>query len=156
MDNKIIRFYNQNRYLFWAIVVTIVGIVGLIHALNHNIEKQNEKNVQISANINNNVVKNTNIDENYTVISGKKLNYVTTNIIKSFIEYCNTGEVEKAYQLLSDDCKEILYPDLETFTKQYVNRIFNSKKLFACQAMITDAEYHTYQINFTEDMLAKR
>ena len=53
-DNKIIRFYNQNRLLVWVIIVTIIGVLALIYVLNSFLMKQNlEQTINAEANINN-------------------------------------------------------------------------------------------------------
>lgn len=152
MDNKILRFYNQNRYLVWIIILTIVAIISLIYILNNFFAKRDSKSI----------IQNTETtssktqDKNYSVITGKKVESQIPNIINSFIEYCNNGNVEEAYKLLSDECKEVLYPNVESFRKNYYSKVFNTKKLFAYQALISDYSYYTYQINFTEDILATR
>lgn len=148
MDNKIIRFYNQNRMLFWTIVLTIIAVIVLIHILNNFAETKIQ---QTEANTN---IYNQKTDPNYAIISQKNVNTAASNIINSFIEYCNDGKAENAYVLLSDDCKEVLYPTFEEFSKKYYDKIFNTKKLFKAQAMISNNGWYTYQINFTEDILA--
>lgn len=149
MDNKIIRFYNQNRILFWTIILTVVAVIVLIHILNNFVAKNNQTTDAISI-LNTNSTK---ADTNYFVISERRINLQETEVIYNFLNYCNNGEVEKAYELLSSDCKEILYPSLNIFTKNYYNRIFNTKKLFRVQALIANGNYYTYQIDFTEDIL---
>ena len=152
MDNKLLRFYNQNRYLVWIVVLTIVAVIILIHVLNNFLE---EKDIEEYGNSGNENTINKQ-DKNYSVITGKKLKEETASIIQDFIDYCNNGNVDQAYELLSDDCKETLYPDLESFKTNYYNSIFNTKRLYSYQAMISNDNYHTYQINFTEDILATR
>ena len=152
MDNKLLRFYNQNRYLVWIVILTVIAIISLIHILNNYIEKNDLQ--ENDSNIYTGITKKR--DENYTVITQKKLDKDTSNIIKTFINYCNTGNPEQAYKLLSDDCKQLLYPSLESFKEKYYNKIFNTKKLYSCQAMVNHDNYYTYQINFTEDILATR
>ena len=46
MDNKILRFYNQNRYLVWTVILTIVGIIVLIQTLNNFIVQKNQTESQ--------------------------------------------------------------------------------------------------------------
>ena len=80
MDNRFIRFYNQNRLLFWTIVLVIVGIIALIHLVNNQVAK---KNIGGNAQINSVLTgQSEKPDENYTVITGKKLNDVETTLIK--------------------------------------------------------------------------
>ncbi len=149
MDNKLIRFYNQNRMLFWTVILTIVAIIALIHILNNFAAAKKIKQTDTKT-----ITYNKNADQNYAVISEKKINSETSNIINYFIQYCNNGKIEEAYALLSNDCKEILYPTIEQFTNRYYNKMFNTKKLFRAQAMVANNNWYTYQINFTEDILA--
>ena len=148
MDNKLIRFYNQNRHMIWIIVLSVIAVISLIYIVNNYIEK--------SSSYTNNTaeVYNKKTDRNYSVITEEKVGTKISSIIDVFINNCNSGHVQEAYSILSDECKNILYPTEEDFTKNYYNKIFNSKKLYAKQAWITSGNLYTYRINFTEDILA--
>lgn len=146
--NKFIRFYNQNRYMIWLIVLIIVAIISLIQILDNFAYKKNDMKPKDDEET------ITTINKNYSVLTGKNVKKETSKIIDDFISYCNNKEIEKAYELLSKECKEILYPSLEDFTKNYYNLIFDSKKSYACQAWITNKNLYTYRIDFTKDMLA--
>lgn len=146
--NKLIKLYNQNRYMIWIVVLTLIAIIALIQILNNfTLERKNAQNNQ------NTIIANT-INKNYSVITGKEIKEEISNIIDQFINYCNNQEVEKAYELLSDECKEVLYPTLEGFTKNYYNKLFNKKKTYFYQGWITNNGNYTYKVDFTEDMLA--
>lgn len=148
--NRLIRFYNQNRYMIWIVVLTTAGIIALLQILN---KFAYEKN--ISNNVNGASIINTStINSNYSVITGKEVKQDVVEEIEKFISLCNNKQIEKAYEMLSKECKEILYPTLEDFTKNYYNKIFNTKKTYTYQAWITKNNIHTYRVNFTEDMLA--
>jgi len=107
MDNIIMRWYNQNRKIIWIVILTVVGIIALIQTLNNNYE--NDKNT-----ISNSVT--TYSKDNYSVITREEINETTSeesiSLITNFIKYCNNQEIEKAYDLLSTQCKEELYPSL--------------------------------------------
>ena len=150
MDNKLIRFYNQNRKLFWVIVITIIAVIVLIHVLNAFVKSKNEQERTQES-----ITKIQSIEEsnNYSVISNKQLDVGMSQEINEFIDCCNNGEIDNAYNLLSNDCKEILYPDVESFKNNYYNKIFSSKKLYAYQAMYIKDNLYTYKIDFTEDIL---
>ena len=77
-----------------------------------------------------------------------------SNVVDEFIEFCNNGQIENAYEMLSEECKKNIYPSLEDFTKKYYNKIFSKKRAYNCQAWISQGITHTYRIDFTEDMLA--
>ncbi|MBO5413047.1 MAG: hypothetical protein J6A29_01855 [Clostridia bacterium] len=146
--NRLIKYYNQNRYMIWLVVLILIAIIALIQILNNfTLERKNAQNNQ------NTIIAN-NINKNYSVITGKEIKEEVSNIIDQFLNYCNNQEVEKAYEILSDECKEVLYPTLEGFTKNYYNKLFNKKKTYFYQGWITNNGNYTYKIDFTEDMLA--
>lgn len=92
-----------------------------------------------------------------TIASGKDLSQEEyekeKNLVELFLEYCNDSNPEKAYDLLTDYCKEELYPNLETFKKMYYNNIFTEKRMYSLQSWIVKNNYHTYMIRFTNDAL---
>lgn len=144
--NKLLRFYNNNRYIVWIVVLSIVAIVAIIHILDNTIGERNN-NIQNENTVN---IKN---NYNYSVITEKEIKQDVSDVIKNFIEYCNNGKKEEAYNLLSKECKETLYPNLESFTEKYYNKIFTETKSYSYQAWISQNSAHTFKINFTENML---
>lgn len=74
--------------------------------------------------------------------------------VEKYFNYCNNGEYEKAYELISDECKKNYFPTLEGFTT-YVNKIFQGKKkIYNIQGYsIVDNKY-TYNIRILDDILA--
>ena len=149
MDNWIIRFYNQNRKLFWTVILTIIAVIALIQILN----KFAEKKINLQG-ANRDITYNRKKDPNYAIISENKVDSTASNVISFFINYCNNGRIQNAYDLLSDDCKEVLYPSLEKFIDSYYNKVFKTKKLYKVQALVTNENTYTFQIDFTEDILA--
>lgn len=149
MDNVFIRFYNQNRQWFWVVIGTIVVGIVFIHILNSFVREKTEiekSSVQTAE-------EKKQTEKNYSVISGEQLKADSSKIIDDFLNYCNLGRIEDAYNLLSKDCKEILYPSIESFTNNYYNKIFMNKKTYAYQAMVKNNNLYTYQINFIDDIL---
>ena len=41
-------------------------------------------------------------------------------IIDQFIKYCNSKDINNAYNLLSDDCKNEVFKNIETFNNNYI------------------------------------
>ena len=85
--NRIIRFYNRNRKLFWAIVIsTILGFL-VLQSLN-----KNYKDIDMNKD-KNNMITVTKEDNNKAIISEKEItkseNEDSQYIINSFINYCN-------------------------------------------------------------------
>ena len=111
--NKFVRFYNQHRHIVWIIILSIVAFIAIIQILNNFAYEKNNANQNI-----NEVNNNNYINYNYSVITEKEVNSNVSEIIDEFIEKCNNGQVEDAYAMLSDECKIILYPSLEDFTRK--------------------------------------
>ena len=153
--NKIIRTYNQNRALFITIIIVIALIIIVIQILNSLLKKQNEQ-AKNTINTNTKIGQNTIIDEQQSIITGEKVQNSETNleIIKRFVERCNEGKIEDAYNMLSLDCKEMLYPSLERFKTMYYDRVFYIKRMYTLKSWYTKASFDTYKITYTEDVLA--
>ena len=113
--HNLIRLYNQNRLKIWIIVIGIIIAITLVQIVNNAIKESNiEKNKNLIAQEQekNNNQKYTNESKSMvsggTVSESKQNTY--GNLIDKFFTYCINGEPEKAYDLLSSDCKKVLYP----------------------------------------------
>lgn len=152
---KLIRFYNQNRKKIWTIILIIVFLLVLLQLLNM-LARNNNSIDNLNLEINNNKNTNTSTKENKTVISDKSsvtgtsipqsaLNDVES-LVDNFMEYCNEGKIQEAYELLTDDCKNELFRDLEAFRTEYYDILFsNGTKTYTIENWIGD----TYKINMT-------
>lgn len=76
------------------------------------------------------------------------------NLVNTFLEFCNNGKIEEAYNLVSDECKKEVYPTLEDFKKYYYNDIFDKKRECNLQAWISNSNYTVYKVRYTNSMLA--
>ena len=150
--NRIIRWYNKNRKIFWVIVFIAIIVINLPRALNEYAKDKKEKSSSISNNT------TTYGNKSYSIISGETVkeetNKENTDIINSFIGYCNNEEIEKAYEILSNNCKQKLYPTIDEFKDKYYNIIFNNKKSYDIQSWVSNGKYYTYKINLKENILS--
>lgn len=159
---NIIRFYNQNRKKIIRIVLIIVLIIGGIQLFNYFAKQSNKAKYGQKNTIDNNV--NTTIDstkENQELISNKSLISgqtvdsdklkKDTEIIKEFVDYCNKKDFSSAYNLLTEECKEVMFPSIQDFYNIYYLNIFaNETRLYTIQNWAGS----TYQIRYTEDILS--
>ncbi len=149
----IIGKYNRNRKIIWFIVGIIIASISLIHIINYEFKQEH---LQMASN-NLAVINEQFYDSSYSVISSQKIEESTnkelTNIIKQFINYCNNGDYDKAYEMLSLDCKEVLYPTLEDFKTNYCKYNFSERKTYNMQSWITYDNKNIYLVELTEDML---
>lgn len=82
-----------------------------------------------------------------------KLQGPINKIISQFVGYCNNKEYESAYNLIADDCKEALYPSIESF-KQYVDNIYTSKKIYNIQNFSNIGKTYIYDVRILNDIIA--
>lgn len=150
---KLIRFYNQNRKQIIKIILIIVFIIGIIQLLNYLISKNNnsDNNIQTNTSYVNN--QTSEIVSNKSLVSGQSLSSMTikedNEIIKQFVEFCNKGDVNSAYELLTDECKESMFPTIEDFERIYCSYIFTSYQTYTIENWTSD----TYQVRYTGDIL---
>ena len=149
--NRIIRLYNQNRRAFWTIIAIIIAIFVVIQLFNYFSKIENQKN-------NNTIVEEQPYEEqSKSIISGEGVSKSNRNaygeLIETFLKNCINGEVDKAYNALSTQCKEELYPTVELFKNTYWNRNFSTKKTYTFQSW-NSADIDTYIIKLYEDNLS--
>lgn len=149
--NKIIRWYNRNRKTFWLIIVLGIIVISLPRILNK--YAKDKKNVSSSE-------KNTTTYNaiQKPAITGKIINEdiskKSTNIIDSFINYCNSGNTEYAYNLLSQDCKMELYPTIDKFINNYYNKTFAENMSYDIETWISNENTITYRVSIIGDRLS--
>ena len=150
--NKLIRYWNQNRVKIILVVAVITFLIIVIQLLNQ-VAKENNKA---------NNTKKENVVEGLpteSIIGGQTVSTekteVNVNEIESFIKKCNSGDIEGAYNMLTDDCKDVLFANkIENFKKGYYNIIFSSKRTGDIENFISDSNRYTYRVKFYADMLS--
>lgn len=150
---RFIRFYNQNRKSIWMSILVSLMLMLLIQTLN-NFAKEKRKSSSTSAT----TYSAINEKKNYAVITQDTVDenkglYITQTI-ENFLTYCNLGETEKAYNMLSQDCKNYLYKTQKEFEEKYYNNYFKTKRTYQYQAWIIEANKYVYRIELGDDLLA--
>ena len=150
---NLIRFFNQNRKKIITVILIIVFIIAVIQILNF-ISKQ-----QKTSDLENIIIKNENYGDEVvsskSPITGKSVPEdelkSASDVIKQFIEYCNNSNVESAYSLLTNECKEEMYPTLNDFNNIYFKYTFGGeKKTYTIENWIDNV----YQVRITGDILS--
>lgn len=154
--NNLIRYYNQNRIKIWGIIISIIFIFILIKILNYFAKiDNNNKNNEVINSIKNDTVYNPNqsiiSDEDVPEEKGKDFN----KLIRSFLDYCNSEKPSEAYKLITDECKEELFPTQEYFENNYYNKIFKSNNTYDFQSWSTDDVY-IYKVRVQDNPLSTR
>lgn len=155
--HRFLRWYNQNREIFFIGLAMIVFIFIIIQVLNAIVGRPNEEtgyNTEENSSTNSTTIS----EPSTSVITGETMSEEETtsitNTIKQFVEYCNNGEIENAYNMLTDECKTLIYPTIESFTQNYYQRIFYINRMYSLENWYDDGSLYTYYIKYTEDVLA--
>lgn len=154
---KIIIWYNRKRKMIWTMILVIVITILLVQLLNY-LSRVNRKN---NTNQTNYIIENDTsteynsikLEHDESVLTGEKISDQQGNTLKTieqFVEFCNNNETEKAYNLLSDECKEQMYPTIDVFYNAYYKDIFTSKKVVTVENWINNI----YKVKYNDDSLS--
>lgn len=88
----------------------------------------------------------------------KKLQQPIESIIKEYIECCNEGNYQKAFDMLSEDCKKYAFDNnIEKFMSHVLGKMPTPKK-YSIQSYsntkYNNRNLYIYQIKYTDDYLA--
>lgn len=124
---------HSDPILFWSMV--IAGVIFITQTLNALTPSKEERQNEIL---------------NQTIITiTKEEDKDNQELITKFLDFCKKEQIEQAYNLLSEDCKKELYPNINIFKQNYYNKVFNQKR--DIETEIIDNE--TYKITMYEDIL---
>lgn len=157
MFRKIRLFYYNNKHKLWFGLGIFILICIIIQIINYAIRKNNQEKMQSER-------QNTLLSQQYTptttspIVSNNKISQTTlkkdTEIIEQFITYGNSNNVEEAYNLLSQDCKDEMYQTIEKFYNNYFKKIFSEKKSYDVKTWIEYNDNVTYRIKYFNDIMA--
>ena len=150
---KLIRYFNQNRTKILLIVFIIDFLIIFVRVIN-NIIKRNlqEENNNIS---NIQVNKDTSIPDE-VIISGEEISEEKAvedkKIIEGFVRACNNKDYSKAYNMLTDDCKNIVFNGtMDSFVRNYCDLIFKTSKTYKLEGWLNKTDGMTYKMTYLED-----
>lgn len=155
-NSNIRSFLASNKYTLLGIIIAIILLL-CVRQLIINFYKEDQKQKQKETG---NTVSNINTQyrPQETVISGEDITKEdqksNEQIIEEFISYCNNMDIQQAYNMLTDECKqEVFYNNIQNFQENYINKIFNTKKIYSMQSWVSNY-WDTYRMLFSEDALA--
>lgn len=154
--HKLLRFYNQNRLRVWIILLAIVLGYIILQQLNNIIANQDTDKEDNGKETTSNVVSYHNESESM-VTGGRVSNSYSDEIgefINQFFTYCVNHEPQKAYNMVSNDTKQLLYQTEELFEKNYYENKFIGNKQFSFQSWSRADNLYIYQVRIFDNMLA--
>lgn len=155
--NMIIRYYNQNRRKILIFILVIVSVIMLLQLLNNITKERNKReyehkyNEYLNKENSNVLLESNNLQSSGDVSSDSNVNKTQYNIINKFVEYCNNNQIKDAYNMVSDGCRRNLFPTINDFKNNYVDKIFYEEKV----AKIEDSYYENgiFKVTYSNNPL---
>lgn len=156
MLRKLRILYHNNKTKIWLILGIIIFVYVIIRMFNAQIKKENEE--KINNDTNQNFQVTTYLPSSQTSVmtnsSTTKENVKKdTEIIKNFIDFCNDNNIEEAYNLLSQQCKDELYKNINDFYNKYYKNIFNEKRSYDIENWASSKNI-TYKVKYLNDIMS--
>ena len=162
MGRKIAEWYINNKTkvltaIFIIVVIILVSII--VNFLNTLQLNKSQTNTEANVNVQENNAPIGNFTDIYvegteSVVTGENTSSSQVTIIDTinqFVQLCNEGNVNEAYNMLSDECKEEVYPSLDSFRNNYYNAIFNGQKK---NISVENWVNSIYKVTFENDALS--
>ena len=162
MERKIAEWYINNKTkvltaIFIIVVIILVSII--VNFLNTLQLNKSQTNTEANVNVQENNAPIGNFTDIYvegteSVVTGENTSSSQVTIIDTinqFVQLCNEGNVNEAYNMLSDECKEEVYPSLDSFRNNYYNVIFNGQKK---NISVENWVNSIYKVTFQNDALS--
>lgn len=156
---KFLRWYRANRIKFLTYVGGAVLAYALIMTFNNNVKENNAhkvlNNTSVSEQVSSNIeeANKSTIESSMAIVGGNTKSETeideANNLVNTFVNFCNQEKFENAYNLISDDCKNALYPTVDVFITEYCNKIFNCVKTYSIQNYSGD----TYRVIYKDSLL---
>lgn len=144
------RIINQNNKLILYVFFIIVFVLLVINLLNSYYEEKERKkfqNIALGENVNNTTVDNDNI------ILNSKLDTIE-EVMEKFIMYCNNKEIQDAYDMITDECKQVMFDTKEKFSNNYLKNYFSENRIYSMEKWSVNGDMITYRVKLYGDILA--
>lgn len=141
---KVIHFYRRNKKKIY-IVALALGIT-----ISVNIYLGYLKSVEPPS---------TGYTPHVPIISGeevgdKKTKNTIEDEIGKYMDFCNNKDYKSAFDCLTEDCKKYKFKNSLQEFKNYVDYVFDEKKVYSIQNITTKDNVYIYKVEIIEDILA--
>lgn len=156
--HKFIKMFYENKFNVLKVIGIVVFILIIIQLANSMYKAQDLKKYEEYQNSigssNSTTIDNSDYLINQSQTVKKSNDKAVKNTMEEFVGYCNNKNLEEAYEILTEDCKEKLYPTIEDFEQNYISKVFEEQKSYTMQAWEKEDNKLVYVINYTGDILA--
>lgn len=127
--------------------ILIIGVTWLAIIIINSYLKTKPKETEIVKTYN---PDNPIVDDNGSV--PQRYRNTIKETINKYFDNCNSKQYESAYKMLTAECKSFLYEsNIENF-KQYVDEVFNEKKIYNIQNYSNFGDVYIYDIHILNDI----
>ena len=147
-------WYNQNRTKIWRyIIFGIIVILVLWRGIYTFSENNSRTTVNTDSYIGQENLNSIYVSSGKSVLTGNSISKSNDKIkaIDEFMTFCKSSKIQEAYNLLSNECKEEMYSNINIFAETYYNPIFKERKR---NVNIENWYGDIYKIDYTEDYLS--
>lgn len=157
MIDNLIKKYNENRRSILTIIIIIAFSYIFLQLVFGLMKTNNKRKIeQLMEQYNKEQIENSiyqnNAENNTAYNNSNNIEENTEKAIEKFVMYCNQNKIEKAYSMLSNDCKSVLFPTINKFENNYIKNIFTKIR----SALIEESIYgdSIYKVTYTDDILS--
>ncbi len=161
MLNNLRRYYNQNRRKIWRVIIIIAFAFAMLQLANSIAKSNSERQIRQTTaqagiqttepSSESNVVSNEVVSSNTSKTTQTTGTNTKVSTIEQFVDFCNQQDLGNAYNMLTDECKEEMFSNIDTFKNIYYESTFENKQKVASIEKWTN---NTYMVKYTEDALA--
>lgn len=146
---------NRTKINFAILFIVIIIVIGIIVNILSNYTSENPGTSSVDNSQGETIKYNSiSVEFDESATTGEKLTEGQTsalNVLNQFVEYCNEQKIDEAYSLLSEDCKEELYPDVNEFKTSYYDQIFGGN---VKRVSTQNWSNNIYRVIFLNDFLS--
>ncbi len=160
MFNKLFRKYNQNIRTIWIVIIfvalffillqTIFSVIRNMRRTEQEQELNNYYQSQLNSETSNTEISNN--EKPVEIPNDVAITSSSESIINQFVKLCNENKLNEAYDIISQDCKEVLYPTINDFKNNYYNKIFNMPRSARVENSMYEGEI--YKVTYMTDLLS--
>ena len=141
---KIIHFFRRNS----KIIIIVIAVWIIVFFINRYL-----KNLDTPQELQTTYEPHTSVMDSTKSVS-KTVSDPIEEMIEEYVGYCNEGNYQKAFNMLSEQCREYEFDnDVRTFMKHVLEKMPTEKK-YAIQDYSNDGNMYIYQVKFSDDILA--
>ena len=152
---KIGDFIVRNKYLllfiFMGIFIFLIMVSAINNLLESSVNTKDKDYVELKKVENDKLEVEGSYGEKLTVETAKN----NKEVIQKFVSLCNEEKYEDAYNLLTKDCKDELFPTMDDFVNDYVSLVFTEKRVVGEELYASTSDYDVYKVSFYTDELSK-